>query len=170
MISQRSDAAVIAIALLQLTKGLRMTLISWLIQMSIPILGFFYKPKPWPHSLDKMRSMEVGTLGRTIASWLDKCGLQLIPKYETHDVKHVLAGYPMTSLGEIRLQAFLYGNGSRSLPTLGVFAIGLVLLPEHWSTFMADLKRGTYCEPLHKQDLASLVPQNLKAIKNQLGL
>ena len=41
--------------------------------------------------------------------------MEFLPKYEPHDALHVLLGYDATTVGEIRLQAFMAGNSTRSV-------------------------------------------------------
>jgi hypothetical protein len=89
-----------------------------------------------------------GSLGREIGDCLRRHGLHPLPFYESHDLKHVLLGYDMTPVDEIRLQAFMVGNGNHSLASLALFAIGAVLLPEEWPAFRRAFRRGKATVPI----------------------
>ena len=90
----------------------------------------------------ELRTYEEGSLGKEIANCLDHHHLNLVPKYESHDLKHVLLDYDMTAEGEIRLQAYMLGNGNYSIPSFTIFIFGALLLPDLWKTFYLDFKKG----------------------------
>ena len=83
-----------------------------------------------------LKKLDEGTLGREIANCLENHELNLVPYYESHDLKHVLLDYQMTPEGEIRLQAFMIGNGNLTLPSFAIFIYGALLLPELWPCFL----------------------------------
>ena len=70
-----------------------------------------------------------GTLGKDIANCLEKNNLRFVPNYESHDLKHVLLDFKMTPVDEIRMQAFMLGNGNYSIPGFAIFIFGALLLP-----------------------------------------
>ncbi|MEL7006633.1 MAG: hypothetical protein AAFN93_28495, partial [Bacteroidota bacterium] len=76
--------------------------------------------KAYDEQLEQLRQLEKGTLGREIADCLDKHNLRLVPHYESHDLKHSLLDYKMTPTDEIRLQAFMIGNGNISIPSIAI--------------------------------------------------
>ena len=92
--------------------------------------------------VDDLRRLDEGTLGKNIANCLDQHRLTLVPKFESHDLKHVLLNYKMTAEDEIRLQAFMIGNGNYSIPSFVIFLFGAILLPDLWQTFYTDFKKG----------------------------
>ncbi|NQX86801.1 MAG: hypothetical protein HRT67_13025 [Flavobacteriaceae bacterium] len=79
---------------------------------SVSIIEYFSKMDKYHQQVDKLRKLESVTLGKEIAKCLDKYKLTLVPKYESHDLKHVLLDYKMTAEDEIRMQAFMIGNGN----------------------------------------------------------
>jgi hypothetical protein len=92
--------------------------------------------------------MPEGTLGKDIGECLDKNSLRLVPKYESHDLKHVLLDFKMTPVDEIRLQAFMLGNGNYSIPSFAIFIFGALFLPDLWPTFYKDFKNGRNAMPI----------------------
>lgn len=89
-----------------------------------------------------------GTLGKDIADCLAQHGLRLVPGYESHDLKHVLLDFKMTPVDEIRLQAFMLGNGNYSLPSFAIFVFGAIFLPDLWRTFYRDYQNGKRSTPI----------------------
>jgi len=96
----------------------------------------------------KLREYPVGTLGYDIAKCLDENQLLLVPNYESHDLKHVLLDYPMTPVAEIRMQAFMLGNGNYTLPCFFILTFGVLLLPDEWITLYQDFQRGRKSKPI----------------------
>jgi hypothetical protein len=99
---------------------------------------------------EQLQKMPAGTLGKEIADCLAKHGLRLIPKYESHDLKHVLLGFGMTPVDEIRMQAFMLGNGNYSFPSFAIFIFGAFFLPDLWPVFYDDYSRGRKSKPISK--------------------
>jgi len=89
-----------------------------------------------------------GTLGKDIANCLEKNGLRLVPNYESHDLKHVLLDFKMTPVDEIRLQAFMLGNGNYSIASFAIFLFGALFLPDLWKTFFRDFINGRNSKPI----------------------
>eukprot|EP00353_Schmidingerella_taraikaensis_P012094 CAMPEP_0185590812 /NCGR_PEP_ID=MMETSP0434-20130131/62164_1 /TAXON_ID=626734 ORGANISM="Favella taraikaensis, Strain Fe Narragansett Bay" /NCGR_SAMPLE_ID=MMETSP0434 /ASSEMBLY_ACC=CAM_ASM_000379 /LENGTH=105 /DNA_ID=CAMNT_0028215309 /DNA_START=71 /DNA_END=385 /DNA_ORIENTATION=- len=97
---------------------------------------------PYDKKLEALRRYDQGTLGKAIADCLDDKGLKLVPGFESHDLKHVLLDYKMDPIGEIRLQAFMVGNGNISLPSLAILIYGVILLPSQWRILRTDYRKG----------------------------
>ena len=96
----------------------------------------------------KLQELPDGTLGKDIAKCLEKNKLRLVPNYESHDLKHVLLDFKMTPVDEIRMQAFMLGNGNYSIPSFAIFLFGTFLLPDLWATFYKDYKNGLNSKPI----------------------
>ncbi|MEN5231570.1 hypothetical protein [Sphingobacterium faecium] len=92
--------------------------------------------------------MPEGTLGQDIAKCLEENKLRLVPNYESHDLKHVLLDFKMTPVDEVRMQAFMLGNGNYSVPSIMIFIFGFMLLPDLWKTFYFDFKKGSKSKPI----------------------
>lgn len=96
----------------------------------------------------QLQKLPDGTLGKDIANCLEQNNLRLVPNYESHDLKHVLLDFKMTPVGEIRMQAFMLGNGNYSGPSIAIFIFGALFLPDLWRTFYKDYKNGLNSKPI----------------------
>jgi len=96
----------------------------------------------------QLQELPDGTLGKDIANCLEKNNLRLVPNFESHDLKHVLLDFKMTPVDEIRMQAFMLGNGNYSIPSFVIFIFGALLLPDFWVTFYKDYKNGQNSKPI----------------------
>lgn len=130
----------------------------------------FYQPAYWPFSHEDLFQMPKGSIGNDLAHYLDSHGFRLVEKYELHDVKHILLGYEMDTIGEIRLQFYLFGNGNQTLPVILSMAFGLCIIPEHFITFYRDLKRGEKAKPISELDYSVLVLENTKQVQQNLNI
>lgn len=72
---------------LQHIKSLRLT--GWIIWA----LEKIYGTTTLDSKLVQLRTLEKGTVGREIAEMLDGKGYRLIPKFENHDLKHIVLDY-----------------------------------------------------------------------------
>jgi hypothetical protein len=88
-----------------------------------------------------LKKQEQGTIGFDLAQLLIENKLTVIPRFENHDLKHLILGYGMTSMDEIRMQAYLFGNGNRSLFCVLFLASGC-LFPEEWKSFYSEYRKG----------------------------
>lgn len=116
--------------------------------LSVWMIERFSNIKKYQQKVDKLNESEKGTLGKDIAECLIKNNLRLVPGYESHDLKHVLLDYKMNPVDEIRMQAFMIGNGNISIPSLAIFLYGFLLLPNKWRTFYNDFKSGLASQPI----------------------
>ncbi|WP_299254970.1 hypothetical protein [uncultured Aquimarina sp.] len=91
--------------------------------------------------LHELRLLPEGTIGKDVFKMLNSRHLKIIPKFEEHDMKHIILGYSMSSIDEIRMQAYLFGNGNYNIFCLLFLASG-IMFPEYWNTFYKDYKKG----------------------------
>lgn len=136
--------------------------------LSVTTIEYFSHMKPYHEKLSRLRGMKEGTLGKAMVDCLDEHQLNLVPGYESHDLKHVLLGFKMTPEDEIRLQAFMLGNGNYSLPSLAIFVFGASLLPDLWTTFYADFQKGRKTIPIAHWTLEAYATTNLEDLKATL--
>lgn len=130
----------------------------------------FYQPAYWPFAHEDLFQMPKGSIGNDLAIYLEAKDFKLVEKYELHDVKHILLGYEMDTIGEIRLQCYLFGNGNQTLPVVLSTAFGLFIIPEHLITFYRDMKRGQKAKPISSLDYAQLVLENTTQARQNLNI
>jgi ubiquinone biosynthesis protein Coq4 len=148
---------------------LRKRLVAWMIHKAVPALNIFRYPQTWPYTLEQMRTFPKGTLGMEMASFLDVRGFGLLDKYEIHDAVHTILSYKTTTAGELKLQAFMWGNKSSSYAGRVLFLIGLLMLPELWPELKMDYERGKKAaERIEEWDLATLVHKDINLLRLQL--
>jgi hypothetical protein len=122
--------------------------------ISVWTIENFYDVAIYEQKARKLQELPDGTLGKDIANCLEKNNLRLVPNFESHDLKHVLLDFKMTPVDEIRLQAFMLGNGNYTIPSFTIFIFGAVLLPDLWFTFYKDYKNGLYSKPIKNWTIA----------------
>lgn len=136
---------------------------------SVSTIEYFNNMERYHRQVDELRKLENGTLGKDIANCLDDHKLTLVPKYESHDLKHVLLDYKMTAEDEIRMQAFMIGNGNYSIPSFTIFFFGAILLPELWTTFYADFEKGRQTVPISNWTINDFANRPIKELRNDLA-
>ena len=124
------------------------TIIKTSFHLSVWTIEQFHDIALYEQKAKKLQELPDGTLGKDIANCLQKNGLRLVPKYEDHDLKHVLLDFKMTPVDEIRMQAFMLGNGNYSIPSFAIFIFGFLLLPDLWTIFYKDFRNGRNSKPI----------------------
>ena len=149
-------------------KSMRLSLLAWMIGASVPCLNLFRKTRPWPHSLEELETFPPQSLGAEIATFLGVRGFDLLPQYETHDAIHTLLGYGTSTTGELRLQAFMWGNQSASFAGRVLLLIGLIMLPELWSRLKTDYQRGRQAQHIASWNIPTLLREDIADLRQQL--
>lgn len=124
------------------------TIIKKSFHLSVWTIEQFHDIAVYEQKTRQLQELPDGTLGKEIANCLEKNNLRLVPNYESHDLKHVLLDFKMTPVDEIRMQAFMLGNGNYSIPSFAIFIFGALLLPDLWMTFYNDYKNGLNSQPI----------------------
>ncbi|WP_345125659.1 hypothetical protein [Hymenobacter antarcticus] len=135
----------------------------------IPIFRRLYGAAEARAQLRYLEQLPVGTLGRGVADILRENHLQLIPHYENHDLKHVLLGYAMTPEDELKLKAFILGNGDWSITCVG-FLLLAVLTPDVWPALRRHYQRGRRTQSIVGWTLTEYAGQCTTALRHQIGL
>lgn len=138
--------------------------------LSVRLLRYIYRTKDLTCQTSRLACLPEGTLGHAISRCLTKHELALVPNFESHDLKHVLLGYDMTPEDEIRLQAYMIGNGNYSLPSFLIFFFGAILLPELLPTFYKDYSRGRHSLAIKDWTLDAYAYCSLEHLRNQIKL
>lgn len=116
----------------------------------------------------ELRELPVGSVGKEVADLLDSQSFKLIPKFPNHDLKHVVLGYDMTLDDEIRMQAYLVGNGNNTWPCLLFFSLG-IFKPSIWGDLVAHFKQGERSPSIFHLALHDVQRNELKQIQGQFG-
>ena len=129
-------------------QNIARTIIKKSFHLSVWTIEQFHDIAIYEQKTRQLQELPEGTLGKDIANCLEKNNLRLVPNYESHDLKHVLLDFKMTPVDEIRMQAFMLGNGNYSIPSFAIFLFGILLLPDLWKTFYKDYKNGLNSTPI----------------------
>ena len=135
---------------------------------SVWLIERFHDMKKYERQVEKLRKLKEGTLGREIAACLDQHKLRLVPGYESHDLKHTLLDFKMTAVDEIRMQAFMIGNGNLSIPSVAIFIFGFTLLPYKWSQFAKDFYKGFHSKSIKDWTIDEYANRDLDELRRIL--
>jgi hypothetical protein len=125
----------------------------------------------FPYTPAQLALMPPGTVGWALHSWLTAHRIGLIPKYENHDLQHLLLGYGPHLVGEYCLHAFMWGNGHRTFLTGATLAMGYVTVPQAWGRLRRATRRGRQTVgKVYLLDFNALPAQPLHAVLGALGL
>lgn len=133
-------------------------IISKSFHLSVWTIEQFHDIALYEEKTRRLQELPDGTLGKDIANCLKRNGLRLVPNFESHDMKHVLLQFKMTPVDEIRLQAFMLGNGNYSLPSFAIFLFGVLLLPDQWTRFYRDFINGKNAKPISTWTVEEFAP------------
>lgn len=143
--------------------------------------------------LARLRALPEGTVGREYARQLDSKGLEplvigeemqarladnpLALRYTTtHDLVHVLTGFPTTPAGEIGVFAFMIGQGFGSSGALLWFTaiVNSLVMPLHvpglWHNLRVGLRMAKEARPMLEAPLEDLLAVPLSEARARLGL
>ena len=95
---------------------------------------------------------------------LDSKQYRLIPKFEDHDLKHIVLGYEMTRRDEIRMQAYLVGNGNRTLPCM-IFLSIAIIYPGLWRDLIVQYQLGKKRKSIYYLRLEECMDKSLEDVK-----
>lgn len=95
------------------------------INLAIKPLQFLFKKKV-KNARFALENCPENSVGNSVLNMLNENNLDVIPFFEDHDLKHLVLGYGMTSVEEIRMQAFLFGNGNRSFSCILFLLSGIL--------------------------------------------
>jgi hypothetical protein len=143
-------------------KSLRLT--GWIIWA----LEKIYGATTLESKLAQLRTLRKGTVGHEVAEMLDGKGYRLIPKFENHDLKHIVLDYEMTMEDEIKMQAYLVGNGNTTFPCLIFLSLG-VFYPRIWRDLGTEYRQGKSTNSIHFLTLDNCMVMSLTEIKNEYG-
>lgn len=150
-----------------LQKGARQ-LIKKSFYWSVWFIEQFHEMEPYQQQVNQLALLPDGTLGKEVSNCLILNHLCLVPRYESHDLKHILLDFKMTPEDEIRMQAFMLGNGNLTFPCLAILIYGILLLPDQWLLLWSDFKRGQNCHPISDWTLEAFADQNTIELRKRI--
>ena len=74
----------------------------------------------------------------------------------------------MTAEDEIRMQAFMVGNGNYSIPSFTILFFGVILLPDLWLTLYLDFKKGKKSIRISEWTIEKFANRNLTELRAEL--
>lgn len=138
------------------------------VHLIIKPLQYLYRNRGHDEKLQSFRDLPINTVGNDIAKMLDEQQLQLIPKFENHDLKHLVLGYGMTSQEEIKMQVYLLGNGNRSIYSILFAGTGL-LYPSEWRNYKEDYRKGKLSVSILKLEIDDCIKKETQSIRSKFN-
>lgn len=74
----------------------------------------------------------------------------------------------MTPVDEIRMQAFMLGNGNYTLPCFAILTFGAILLPDEWTTLYKDFKKGQNSKPISNWTIEDFADHKTFTLRRQV--
>lgn len=108
---------------------------------AVSLLQFLFPMRAYDDYLNELATFPAGTTGRAVADQLRENGLRFIPNFIDHDLKHIVLEYDMNIADEILMQAYLLGNGNRSIICLLILGLA-VFRPDLWPEIPVHYRRG----------------------------
>lgn len=155
---------------MKISKSLSEIIIKKSFDLSVFTIEKFNDMSNCESKVEELRKLPSGTIGKEIANCLDENKLNLIPNFESHDLKHVLLDFKMTPIDEIRMQAFMLGNGNYTFPYFAILTFGALLLPNHWKKFYGDFKRGKNTKPISDWNIENYAEKKLLESRETIKL
>lgn len=138
-------------------------------EMALPLLKLVRRQEIFPYSMEELKKFPDNTMGKDLAVFLENKGLDLLPYYARHDIKHILLQYDTTDEGEGCLQCFMLGNGHVSFPVLATVMYGMVTMPEYWSSFRRAYQRGKKSEPIARWKWFEILEQPTASLMQRIN-
>lgn len=133
------------------------------VYLVIKPLQFLFKERALKSRLE-LKDCPENSVGRDIYNLLERENLNVIPLFEEHDLKHIVLNYGITTEEEIRMQAFLFGNGNRSIFCILFLSSG-ILMPSVWGKFYEDYKKGKRSPGINKLRLKNCRETSAKELR-----
>lgn len=157
--------------LLKVTKELRLNVIfPFQLNMAVAVLNFFGDVKECKKLMTKMSTLPDCTLGKKLFDIMQANRIELVPWYNEHDLKHVLLGYKMDTLEEMRMQCFMWGNAGFSVFTTIMTFFFIIWTPEMWSDAKYHFNAGKLVKNVTKYKLESTIHRNLQSLRTEIEL
>ena len=137
-------------------------------KLALPAITKFRNNPLFPYTMEELLQFPDHTLGKDLALYLQKKGFKLLRNYERHDCKHIILQYEMDEVGEARMQFYFLGNRHYSVPVISTVIMCSILMPEHWSKFRNEFKKGRTAPQFTDVDFAKIVSMNTNELRKKL--
>ncbi len=124
--------------------------------------------EPWDISMQSLSEFADGTLGQRFYDFFQSNNIKIEPRYEKHDMFHVISGYGVGVGNELRIVFFMLGNGKYSVFNLGAAPVALLLYPDKWVEFIKHYKRGKQFAYLDDYDYESMLSNNFEELLHEI--
>lgn len=148
-------------------QSFRAWLLTSIVEGIKPIYAVLFQRKkmPWCITHEQLRRRAPGTLGRSLADFLDDHRFELLPLYESHDVYHILLGFQASVKDEAAMQCWLLGNRKYSPAVLVTVVASVCLLPEYSRYFYRAFRRGRVSYPIRHWQFEHLLHEPLELLQ-----
>ena len=124
--------------------------------------------EPWGISKESFLAFPEDSLGHSLGLFYQHKGFDIIPKLENHDVFHLITEIDTEIQDEVSLQFLLLGNGKISLYLFCSLILGLIVYPEHLSSYINSFKKGKTMQRFYHLEFKELLHIPLADIKKSL--
>ncbi len=148
-------------------KNLRLKFLLFVIAFAQKNYRRFFKRKKrqWTFTEEQLLYFQADSLGRKLGEFYKTHGFRMIPKYENHDVHHLLTSYGTKMPEEIAMQYLLLGNGKRSAYLLGAITFGTFVYPEHFKMYLNAFRKGRKMITFHHWNFEEMLDKNVHSLK-----
>lgn len=137
-----------------------------------------YPFKKWGHSATKWNDISIScllqypedTLGFNLGCFLLRNNFELQPRFEDHDVMHVLTGIGIRIQDEIGMHYYMLGNGKRNFYSLFYIITGTLFYPLHIKSFLNYYEKGRKALLFHNLEFIKLLPQPVLKIQDTFNI
>lgn len=136
-------------------------------KFALPLITKFRKNQNFPYNMDELLAFPDNTVGKDLALYLQRKNFKLLRNYERHDCKHIILEYEMDEEGEARMQFYFLGNRHYSIPVVSTVILCTFLMPEYWSIFRTEFRKGRISKTFDKLDFSKVVLMNTKELQLQ---
>ena len=137
--------------------------------VALPFLRLVRKPNKFPYDINQLSNFPEGSLGKDLHNFLQTKGLDLLPHYTRHDLKHIVLNYDTTEEGEACLQCFMLGNGRISFPVLATVVFSLITMPEYWKPMIRAYRHGRIAISIHDWEWNNILGENTNKLRLKTG-
>lgn len=135
---------------------------------TVVVLQSVFDMKKMDNLHNSLRQLPEGSTGKVVADLLDERNFRLIPKFPNHDLKHAVLDYQMKMEDEIKMQAYLVGNGNYTWPCLLFLSLG-IFRPKIWKELIVHYNQGKHSPNIFNLNLMDVIHTPIKDLQIEFG-